>query len=230
MPSKKEMFLDFRLHVSACSRCPYGKVRDNPITGSGEYRSPILVIGPAPRKRDDEEGEVFTGRAGKKLESIFQRAELDINKVFRTYAIRCYAGRDPNYGEFAAFKRCQGHTKSLINLMRPTAIVICGFKAFKWILLRWTSEVVDDRAFFRWIGQTVRLKEVWGDTKFFIIANPAALSKKRDPEAESKSVELIKEMKRYVVSHQKGEPIALEMTDLKRRPHTRNQQQTFGWS
>jgi uracil-DNA glycosylase family 4 len=229
MASKKELFLDFRLHISACSRCPFGKVRDNPITGDGEYRSPILVIGPSPRKRDDEEGCVFSGRAGQKLEKMFNKAELDLSKTFRTYAIRCYGGRDPSYGEFAAFKRCQAHTTSLIKLMRPSAVVICGFKAFKWILLRWTSEVVDDRSFFKWIGQTVRLKEVWGDIKFFVIANPATLAKKRDPEAESKSIDTIAEMKRYVVSHQKGEPVALEMTDLSRRPHTRSQQQTFGW-
>ena len=188
------------------------------------------MIGPSPRKRDDEEGGVFSGRAGQKLEKLLKQAELDINKVFRTYAIRCYGGRDPNYGEFAAFKRCQQHTTNLIKLMKPSAVVICGFKAFKWLLLRWTSEVVDERSFFRWIGQTVRLREVWGDTKFFIIANPSVLAKKRDPEAEAKSVQTLAEMKSYVMSHQRGEPLALEMTDLKRRPHTRTQQQTFGWS
>ena len=228
--SKKDLFIDFRLTVSACSRCPYGAVRDHPITGSGEYRSPILVVGASPKKRDDEENEVFSGRAGQRLEKLFGQAELDINKVFRTYAIRCYGGREPAYGEFAAFKRCQPHTMSLVKLMRPIAVVICGYKAFKWILLRWTSEIVDDHSFFRWIGQTVRLKEVWGDTKFFIIADPALLSKKRDPEGESKSAEVLKLMKSYVVSHQKGESIALEMTDLKRRPNTRPQQQTFGWT
>ena len=228
--SKKELLLDFRLRIQACSRCPYAKSRENPIDGSGEYRSPILVIGPMPRKRDDVEAEVFTGRAHKKLDQMFQRAELDINKTYRTYAIRCYPGRDPSYGEFAAFRRCQQHTTALMKLMRPKAVVICGYKVFKWMLLRWTSEVVDERSFFRWIGQAVRLREVWGDTKFFIVANPAVLSKKKDQEAEAKSVELFKQMKAYVVSVQNGEPVPLEMLDLKRRPHTREQQQTFGWT
>jgi uracil-DNA glycosylase len=161
---------------------------------------------------------------------MLQSASLDVNKVFRTYLIRCYPGREPKFGEFAAFKRCQGHAVNLIKLMRPAAIVVCGYKTFKWMILRWTREVSDEHSFYKWSGKTVRLKEVWGDVKFFIIASPAELSKKRDPEAELKSVELLKVMKSYVVSHQQGEPIPLEMVDLKRRPHTRAEQQTFGWA
>lgn len=229
-PTKKSLFLDFRLRVQACSKCPYAKTRDTPIEGDGEYRSPILVIGKAPRKRDDTEGVVYSGRAGRKLEKMFKGADLDVDKVYRTYLIRCFAGREPKFGEFSAYKRCRPHSINLIKLMRPTAVVICGYKVFKWMILRWTTEVVDEHNFFKWIGRTVRLKEVWGETKFFIIQSPAALSNKRDPEAEKKSIDVLKEMKAYVVSHQKGEPLALEMSDLKRRPHTRSQQQTFGWS
>ncbi|MGD9727904.1 MAG: uracil-DNA glycosylase family protein [Nitrospiraceae bacterium] len=224
------MFLDFRLAVSACEKCPYGKVREKPITGDGDCRAPIVLVGPSPRKRDDVENTVFSGRAGQRLEQMLKEAELNINTIFRTYAIRCYGGREPSFGEFASYKRCQPHTTDLIKLMKPHAIVICGYKVFKWMLLRWTSEIVDETSFYRWVGQTVRLKEVWGDRKFFIIANPADLARARNPEAEAKSVDALRLMKSYVKSIQHGEPIALEMTDLKRRPHTRTEQQTFGWS
>jgi uracil-DNA glycosylase len=161
---------------------------------------------------------------------MFQAAELDINKVYRTYLLRCYGGREPSFGEFSAFSRCQSHTVQMIKIMRPSAIVVCGYKAFKWLILKWTREVVDEHSFYKWVGRAVRLKEVWGDLKFFIIESPAALSKKRNPESEAKSVTLLGEMKHYVVSQQIGDSIALKMTDLKRRPHTRSQQQTFGWS
>lgn len=228
--SKKEKFLDYRLRVQACTKCPYSSSRNNPIQGDGEYRSPILIIGDIPRQRDDSDGEVYAGRAGKKLHRMFSDATMDLDKTFRTMLVRCYPGREPKFGEFSAFKRCQSHTVSLMKLMKPTAVVICGYKAFKWMILRWTREVVDEQGFFRWIGKTVRLKEVWGDTKFFIIQSPAELSKKRDPEAQAKSVEVLLEMKQFVVSQQKGEPIALEMVDFKRRPHTRSEQQTFGWA
>lgn len=228
--SKKDKFLDFRLQVQSCSKCPYSSVRENPIRGNGEYRSPILLISNAPRKRDDTENTVYSGRAGRKLERMLQGAELDVNKIYRTCLVRCYSGREPKFGEFSAFRRCQPHTVSLIKLMNPIAVIVSGYKAFKWLILRWTSEVVDEHGFYRWIGKSVRLKEVWNETKFFIIQSPGALSNKRDPEAEAKSIEALIEMKKYVVSKQRNEPLALEMVDLKRRPHTRTQQQTFGWS
>ena len=66
--------------------------------------------------------------------------------------------------------------------------------------------------------------------KFFIIESPIALSTKRNPEAEAKSIDALREVKTYVMAKQRNEPIALEMVDLKRRPHARSQQQTFGWS
>jgi len=156
-------------------------------------------------------------------------AELDVKKVYRTSLIRCYPGREPQFGEFSAFKRCQDYTVSMIKIMRPIAVVICGYKTFKWLILKWTREVVDEHNFYKWVGRTVRLKEVWGDLKFFVIESPAVLSTARNSEMERKSIDLLGEMKSYVVSQQRKEPIALEMTDLKRRPHTRSEQQTFGW-
>ena len=229
--SKKQALRDLSMYVQACVKCPYSSTRDAPLIGNGEYRSPILVVGPTTRKRDDEEGEVFAGRAGKKLDRMLRSAELDISKVYRTNLVRCYAGRDPKFGEFSAFKRCQSHTVQLIKLMRPIAIVVCGLKAFKWLIVKWTSEVVDEHSFYKWCGRAVRLKEIWGDRKFFIIESPTVLSNASNPEAQAKSIELLAQMKAYVVSHQKGEPIALEMTDLKKRTRNANrQQQTFGWS
>jgi len=222
--------LDLRLQIQACIRCPYSRARDQPLIGTGEYRSPILMVGSKPRKRDDDDGIIFAGRAEKKLEKMLTGAELDINKVYRTYLIRCYPGREPQFGEFSAYKRCQSYTVELIRLMSPTAVVICGYKAFKWMILKWTREVVDEHSFYKWVGRAVRLKEVWGDQKFFIIESPAVLSSARNKELEAKSIESLREMKSYVVSQQKGEPIALEMSDLKRRPHSRSEQQTFGWA
>jgi DNA polymerase len=227
---KRERLLDLRLQIQACFRCPYARTREQPLIGDGEYRSPILLIGDKPRKRDDTDAEVFAGRAGKKLEKMLTAAELDVGKVYRTYLIRCFPGREPQFGEFSAFKRCQSHTIDMLKIMRPLAVVICGYKAFKWLILKWTREVVDEHTFYKWVGRTVRLKEVWGDLKFFIIESPAALSKARNRELERKSIEHLGEMKTYVMAQQKQEPIALAMTDLKRRPHTRSKQQTFGWT
>jgi uracil-DNA glycosylase len=230
LKNKRTKLTDLRLQIQACIRCPYASVRNIPFFGDGEYRSPILVIGSSPRKVDDDNEEVFSGRAGRKLGRMFSGAELDINKVYRTYLIRCYGGREPSFGEFSAFRRCHSHTSQIIKIMQPTSVVLCGYKTFKWLILKWTREVVDEHDFYKWIGRSVRLKEVWGDLKFFIIESPATLSKKQNIESEKKSIDTLVEMKQYVVAQQKGEPIALKLTDLRRRPQIKSKQQTFGWS
>jgi DNA polymerase len=229
-PNKQERLRDLRLQIQACIRCPYASTRQIPLIGSGEYRSPILIVGPSPNKRDDEEGEVFSGRGVAKLEKMLKSAELDIKQVYRTHLIRCFSGREPQFGEFSAFKRCQSYTVQMLKIMRPRAVVICGLKAFKWMIIKWTRERVDEHTFYRWIGRSVRLKEVWGELKFFIIESPAVLAKARNREAELKSIELLANMRNYVRAQQSGEPIALDMTDLKRRGTKRPDQQTFGWS
>jgi uracil-DNA glycosylase family 4 len=228
--TKKQLLFDLSMEVEACNRCPYSSTRDAPILGNGEHRSPILFVAPNVRKRDDEEGIVFSGRAHDKLGKMLTKAELDISKVYMTPLIRCYAGREPEFGEFGAFARCQSYSVKLMKILRPAVVVVCGLKVFKWLIVRWSNEVVDEHTFYKWIGKSVRLKEVWGDMKFFIIESPAELSKKRNPEAEAKSVEALQLMKAYVVSQQKGDPIALEMDDLKKRNRKRNQQQQFDWA
>lgn len=214
--------------VDACGRCPYAKTREQPLIGDGEIRSPILVVVPGVRQRDDQDKKVLSGRAGDKLEKMLKGADIPLNKVYRTPLVRCYPGREPNFHEFAAFKRCRGYTVSLIKLMKPQVVVVCGLKALKWLLIRWTRESVDEATFPRWIGRAVRLRDIWGEIKFFVIEDPAALAKVRNIEAEEKSIEGLRVMKSYVSGQQKVAPVVpLEMLDLKKRVYTKAVQQTF---
>lgn len=173
----------------------------------------------------------MVGRAGEKLEKLLKGAELTSSKVFRTTLVRCYGGRDPNYHEFAAFKRCRNHTVTMIKFMKPQAVVVCGMKALKWLLIKWTKEPLDETTFPRWIGRAIRLKDIWGELKFFVIEDPAVLAKARNFEAEEKSIEGLKMMKAYVLGQQKVAPVVpLEMIDLRKRSYTKAVQQTFDWS
>lgn len=228
--TKQQHLFDLSMEVEACSRCPYAQSRQQPLMGNGEIRSPILVLLPAVRQRDDQDNTVLAGRAGDKLEKLLKGAGLSSNKVFRTPLIRCYAGREPNFHEFAAFKRCRSYTVSMIKFMRPPVIVLCGLKVLKWMVVKWTREHIDEVTFPRWIGRAVRLKDIWGETKFFVIEDPAQLARVRNVEAELKSIEALQTMKAYIAGLQKTAPVvALDMIDLKRRTHAKAEQQKFDW-
>lgn len=229
--TKAQHLFDLSMQVEACARCPYAQSRTQPMIGGGEIRSPVLVVLPAVRQRDDADNKVLAGRAGDRLEKMLKAAGLSMDKVYRTPLIRCYPGREPNFHEFAAFKRCRGHTVSLIKLMRPQAVVVCGLKALKWLLIKWTREPIDEATFPRWVGRAVRLKDIWGEIKFFVIEDPAVLAKARNIEIEEKSVEGLKTMKAYIAGQQQTAPVvALDMIDLKKRVYSKAVQQEFGWS
>ena len=217
------------LAVMSCGRCPYGKIRTIPVNGDGEPRSPILVVGEAVRQTDHAEEVPFGGRSGKKLDALLERAEINPHHVYRTLCVRCYGGREPEFPVGAASKRCRPHLVATVKIMRPRVMVLCGMRALKWVLLRWTNERVDDKTFSKWVGPAFRLKEIWGDIKLFVIHSPADMARTRMPDEEDRCVEALSLMKQYVVSQQQQSNTALPFSDLYRRRGGGRQAQ-FKWS
>lgn len=215
--------------IMSCSRCPYKATRVNPITGQGDPRAPIVVIGGASRQVDDRDNTPFAGRAGLKLAALLQGAELSPAATYTTLAVKCYGGRLPDFPVGAAAKRCRTHVVSLMRAMHPRVVVLCGLHALKWVLLRWTTEKADDKTFPSWVGRAYRFKEMWGDTKFFVIHNPTDLARARDADAEEKSIEVLKVVKSYVISQQRGTECVLTLVDLRSR-RGRDQQAKVDWS
>lgn len=220
------------MQVEACVRCSYSSTRTMPMTGRGEPKAPILVIGDIVRQVDDRDGQIFTTRAGEKLDYMLTEAGLDPEKhVYRTTLLRCYAGQKPEVSEWSVFKKCRYHTTDLIKIMKPKAIVLCGMKPLLWMILHYTSEKVDEKTFYKWMGKAVRLKDIWGELKFFIVESPAMLARHKHPENERRCIEGLTEMKAYVSAQLKGEdPYVLDMIDLKRRRSNSAEQQKFNWT
>lgn len=161
---------------------------------------------------------------------MLSSADIKPASVYMTTLVRCYGGREPHFTEYAAFKRCRYHTLDLIKIIKPRAVVLCGMKPFIWLIARYTSEKIDEKNFYKWMGKIVRLKEIWGELKFFVIESPAMLARHRHVDNERKCVEMLQSMKSYIVAQQKGElDVALNMIDLRRRrPNT--DQMKFNWS
>jgi len=161
---------------------------------------------------------------------MLTEADIKPESVYMTTLIKCYGGREPHFSEYAAFKRCRYHTLDLIKIIQPRAIVLCGMKPFIWLISRYTSLKIDETNFYKWMGKIVRLKEVWGDRKFFITESPAMLARHRHLDNERKCIEMLQSMKAYVMAQQKNESaVILDMVDLnRRRPNTA--QMKFNWT
>ena len=53
-------------NVKTCKKCDLCDTRINAVPGKGNQNADIVFIGEAPGKNEDQYGEPFIGRAGKK--------------------------------------------------------------------------------------------------------------------------------------------------------------------
>ncbi len=73
-----------------CIMCPLGGMgRKNVVFGEGNVDSLLLFIGEAPGKYEDATGFTFQGKAGKFLDKVFEKTEINRNDVFITNIVKC---------------------------------------------------------------------------------------------------------------------------------------------
>ena len=67
---------ELRALVEGCTKCDLCETRTKIVFGSGNPHARILVIGEAPGKNEDLQGEPFVGAAGKFLNELLEDAGL----------------------------------------------------------------------------------------------------------------------------------------------------------
>ena len=118
-------FDDLRKIISKCEQCDLHKTRNKTVFGSGQLNSKIMIIGEAPGKDEDEQGEPFIGRAGKLLDAFLQSIDLSREKVFITNTVKCRPpdNRNPSLDEL---NQCSSFLNSQINAIRPKVLILLG--------------------------------------------------------------------------------------------------------
>ena len=118
-------FDDLRKIISKCEQCDLYKTRNKTVFGSGPSNSKIMIIGEAPGKDEDEQGEPFIGRAGKLLDAFLQSIDLSREKVFITNTVKCRPpdNRNPSLDEL---NQCSSFLNSQINAIKPKVLILLG--------------------------------------------------------------------------------------------------------
>ena len=118
-------FDELRNIISKCEQCVLYKTRNKTVFGSGPSNSKIMIIGEAPGKDEDEQGEPFIGRAGKLLDAFLQSINLSREKVFITNTVKCRPpdNRNPSLDEL---NKCSSFLTSQINAIKPKVLILLG--------------------------------------------------------------------------------------------------------
>ncbi len=130
--------MDFNLEtvrdkVIECTKCDLCKTRTNAVPGKGNFNSDVMIIGEAPGRNEDLQGEPFVGIAGKKLSLVLENAGISREEIYITNTVKC---RPPNNRVPSKLERetCQEYLQKEIEIIKPKIICVLGNTAFGSIL------------------------------------------------------------------------------------------------
>lgn len=134
-------------------RCGLAEGRTNVVYGVGDPSADLMVVGEAPGRDEDLQGEPFVGRAGQLLTSSLAGAGLKRAEVYIANVLKCRppGNRDPLPVEIAA---CRPWLVEQTELVDPLLILTLGNFSTK-LLLETTVGITKLR------GQTYRFGTRW---------------------------------------------------------------------
>lgn len=111
--------------VSSCTKCELHASRTQTVFGVGNKSAELLVIGEAPGRDEDLQGEPFVGRAGQLLNAMLAAIGFQRDQVYIANILKCRPpnNRDPKPEEAEA---CDSWLRQQIELIQPVVILVLG--------------------------------------------------------------------------------------------------------
>ena len=119
--------------VRVCASCTLCETRAQTVFGTGNPRSPLMVIGEAPGGDEDAKGKPFVGRAGKLLTDIIEKGmKYKREHVYIANVLKCRPphNRNPQPEEIEA---CRGYLEKQIEIINPKVILAVGLFPAQWM-------------------------------------------------------------------------------------------------
>jgi uracil-DNA glycosylase family 4 len=178
--SKRERLERVTAEVRACRLCPLHEGRMNPVVGGGNLDSPLVLVGEAPGRKEDEQGKPFVGSAGKLLDSMLEGAGLERSKLFITNIVKCRPpkNRRPLSKEVRA---CSTHLETLLRTISPRVIAPMGNSSVGHFLRMFG---LDNAKIGDIHGSVFSVEASWGEVILFPLYHPAAVLYNRALEQE----------------------------------------------
>jgi uracil-DNA glycosylase len=140
--------------VLICPRCDLALSRTNVVIGDGPADAKVMLIGEAPGKNEDKQGKPFVGAAGKILDSLLEKGNVDRRTVYITNVVKCRppGNRPPKTDEAEA---CSVYLKKQFEDIAPEIVVLLGKTAAEAYLARKVSMSNEHGKPFKHEGRTV---------------------------------------------------------------------------
>lgn len=97
----EQLWEQMKMSLQKCERCGLCRTRTQAVWGVGNPQTRVLLVGEAPGKNEDEQGEPFVGRSGQLLDKMLAVVDLDRKRnIYITNIVKCRPpeNRDPAPG------------------------------------------------------------------------------------------------------------------------------------
>lgn len=134
---RHRQFQQLQRDWSGCFRCPLASLRTKVVFGTGQFDAQIMLIGEAPGKEEDLNGQPFSGPAGELLNKILASVGLDRSKLWITNTCLCRPkseeeGRENRAPVVEEISACRPRLIEEIDIVKPRVIVLCGNTPLFW--------------------------------------------------------------------------------------------------
>lgn len=132
-PSSFQSLGELHDAFNQCARCELAATRTNFVFGVGNPEAKLMLIGEAPGRDEDLQGEPFVGAAGQLLTKILEAVQFHRSDVYIANILKCRppGNRNPEPVEIAA---CSPILARQIELVKPLILCTLGSFAAKTIL------------------------------------------------------------------------------------------------
>lgn len=152
MTIASEEFSVLRARALTCTACRLSETRNNVVFGVGDPGADLMLVGEAPGRNEDLQGEPFVGAAGRLLDELMAGIGVDRSQAYIANVLKCRppGNRDPMPDEIDC---CKGYLREQIRLIHPLVVVTLGNFATK-LLLRTETGIsrLRGQVFDWWLG------------------------------------------------------------------------------
>ena len=148
--------------------------------GEGNIESPLVFVGEAPGRKEDETGRPFVGSAGKLFDQLLSHTGLDRSEVYITNVVKCRppGNRRPKSEEV---RSCTPYLDEQLTVISPRVIAPMGNSAAAHLLRRFGLERSSIGVIH---GRALDVEAPWGRVVLFPLYHPAAVLYNRGLGAE----------------------------------------------
>ena len=174
-----------RLAAFGCQACELWERATQTVFGEGPVHSPLVLAGEQPGDREDIEGHVFVGPAGRVLDEALEAAGIDREKVFITNVVKHFRWRPSGKRRLherptaANVRACRPWLDLELEMVRPNVVVALGATA--------TRVIIGPDAKLTEIRGTIVEPDVPDGPLRLATIHPSAILRMRTPEERAES-------------------------------------------